>query len=163
MIGARRQTGLRAQSAFRGSGMSKRETRRGDRSRAGATNSFEEEAAGQASGHRHARLQQILREELGALVRDELSDPKLDGVMVTSVELSVDYRNARVRFWAARATPPSREERDRLERALARAAPFLRASLAESVDLKQVPALNFLWDRDAEERSGAHEEEEQSK
>ena len=138
--------------------MSKRETRRGDHSRAEARDSFEEEAAEQASGHRHARLQQILREELGALVRDELSDPKLDGVMVTSVELSVDYRNARVRFWAARATPPSREERDRLERALARAAPFLRASLAESVDLKQVPALNFLWDRDAEERPGAHEE-----
>jgi ribosome-binding factor A len=139
--------------------MSKRETRRGDRSPAGATDSFEDEGddGQQAAGHRHARLQQILREELGALVRDELSDPKLDGVMVTSVELSVDYRNARVRFWAARPTPPSRDERERLERALARAAPFLRASLADSVDLKQVPALNFVWDRDADERPGAHE------
>jgi ribosome-binding factor A len=138
--------------------MSKRETRRGDRSPAEASDSFEDDgAAEQASGHRHARLQQILREELGALVRDELSDPKLDGVMVTSVELSVDYRNARVRFWAARATPPSREERERLERAIARAAPFLRARMADSVDLKQVPALNFVWDRDADERPGAHE------
>jgi ribosome-binding factor A len=139
--------------------MSKRETRRGDRSPAEASDSFEEDDgdASQAAGHRHARLQQILREELGALVRDELSDPKLDGVVVTSVELSVDYRNARVRFWAARATPPSREERERLERAIARAAPFLRASLADSVDLKQVPTLNFVWDRDADERPGAHE------
>jgi ribosome-binding factor A len=137
--------------------MGKRETRRGDRSRAEASDSFEGDDAAQAAGHRHARLQQILREELGALVRDELSDPRLDGVMVTSVELSVDYRNARVRFWAARATPPSREERERLERAIARAAPFLRVSLAESVDLKQVPALNFVWDRDADERLGAEE------
>jgi ribosome-binding factor A len=140
--------------------MSKRETRRGDRSPAGARDAFEEEGdddSPQAAGHRHARLQQILLEELGALVRDELSDPQLDGVMVTSVELSVDYRNARVRFWAARATPPSRDERERLERAIARAAPFLRASLANSVDLKQVPALNFLWDRGADERPGAQE------
>ena len=140
--------------------MSKRESRRGDRSPAEASDPFEEEGdddAQQAAGHRHARLQQILLEELGALVRDELSDPKLDGVMVTSVELSVDYRNARVRFWAARAAPPSREERERLEGAIARAAPFLRASLADSVDLKQVPALNFLWDRGADERPGAHE------
>ncbi len=139
--------------------MSKRETRRGDRSSAGASDSFEEgdDGAQQAAGHRHARLQQILLEELGALVRDELSDPRLDGVIVTSVELSVDYRNARVRFWAARAAPPSREERELLERAIARAAPFLRASLADSVDLKQVPALNFLWDRGADERPGAHE------
>jgi ribosome-binding factor A len=135
--------------------MSKRESRRGDRSPAEAPVSFEEEDgdddAQHAAGHRHARLQQILLEELGALVRDELTDPKLDGVMVTAVELSVDYRNARVRFWAARATPPSREERERLESAIARAAPFLRASLADSVDLKQVPALNFAWDRGADE------------
>jgi ribosome-binding factor A len=140
--------------------MSKRDTRRGDRSPAEATDSFEEEGddSQQSAGHRHARLQQILREEVGALVRDELSDPKLDGVVVTSVELSVDYRNARVRFWAARATPPSRDERERLERALARAAPFLRASLADSVDLKQVPALSFVWDRDADERPGAYDQ-----
>jgi ribosome-binding factor A len=117
--------------------MGKRETRRGDRSPAEASDSFEEEGdddAQQAAGHRHARLQQILLDELGALVRDELSDPKLDGVMVTSVD-----------------------ERERLERAIARAAPFLRASLADSVDLKQVPALNFMWDRGADERPGAHE------
>lgn len=140
--------------------MGKRETRRGDQSRAEARDSFEEDdddGGAQAAGHRHARLQQILLEELGTLVRDELSDPKLDGVMVTSVELSVDYRNARVRFWAARATPPSREERERLERAIARAAPFLRARMADAVDLKQVPALNFMWDRGADEHPGAHE------
>ncbi|MEP7123414.1 MAG: ribosome-binding factor A [Byssovorax sp.] len=141
--------------------MSKRESRRGDRSPAEASVSFEEEGddgSPQAAGHRHARLQQILLEELGALVRDELSDPKLDGVMVTAVELSVDYRNARVRFWGPRATTPTREERERLESAIARAAPFLRASLADSVDLKQVPTLNFLWDRGADERPGGHEE-----
>jgi len=85
--------------------MSKRESRRGDRSSAEASDPFEEEGdddAQQAAGHRHARLQQILREELGALVRDELSDPRLDEVMVTSVELSVDYRNARPVLGGAR-------------------------------------------------------------
>ena len=132
--------------------MSKNEGRRSARGRAAAGSiSSDEGAERAAAGHRHARLQQILREELEALGRDELIDPRLDGVMFTSVELSVDYRNARVRFVVPRASRASRDAHDRLERALAHAAPFLRARLADAVDLKQVPALRFVWDREAAE------------
>jgi ribosome-binding factor A len=95
------------------------------------------------AGHRHGRLQQILREELAAVLRDEITDPSLDGVALTSVELSVDYKHARVRF----VTPAG--DRTRAERALARATPFFRARLADAVDLKQVPALRFAFDADA--------------
>jgi ribosome-binding factor A len=131
--------------------MGKHETRRGRRDGAAVSAvSLDDDDEISAQGHRHGRLQQILREELDALVRDELSDPRLDGVSITSVELSVDYRNARVTFWAARPAPPSRDERDRLEKAFARATPFLRASLAESVDLKQVPMLRFVWGQGAD-------------
>jgi ribosome-binding factor A len=137
--------------------MSTHEPRRGRRRGHAESPSFDD-PGGSATGHRHERLQQILREELAALVRDELRDPQLDGVIVTSVELSVDYRNARVHFWVKRPAPPSRDERDRLERALAKATPFLRASLIDAVDLKQVPVLRFVWDQNAEERPGAHDE-----
>jgi ribosome-binding factor A len=130
--------------------MGKHESRRGRRERAADSTISVDDAETIAQGHRHGRLQQILREELDALVRDELGDPRLDGVTITTVELSVDYRNARVQFWVPRPAPPTRDERDRLEKAFAKATPFLRASLAESVDLKQVPMLRFVWGEGAE-------------
>jgi len=104
------------------------------------------------AGYRHARLQRILREELDAIGRDELTDPRLEGIRFTSVELSVDYRNARVRFVVPRAIQAGRDERERVERALAHAGPFLRSRLADAVDLKQAPQLRFVWDKDAAER-----------
>jgi len=107
-----------------------------------------------AAGHRHARLQQILREELDAIGRDELTDPRFDGIRFTSVELSVDYRNARVRFLVPRALKAGRDEHERLERALTHAGSFLRARLADAVDLKQAPNLRFVWDREAAEQPG---------
>jgi ribosome-binding factor A len=119
----------------------------------------------QAAGHRHARLQQILHEELSSLLRDEVSDPALTDVAVTSVDLSVDYRNARVLFVfeeSALSVPPAsgpglsparmdHEKGEAAMRALGRAAPFLRARLADAVDIKQVPQLRFVFDAAAAE------------
>jgi ribosome-binding factor A len=115
--------------------MSKHETRPDRKIRSGSDT--------QAAGHRHERLSRILREELATLVRDELREPRLGGVTVTFVELSVDYKNARVGFSGPGDT---HDERDRTARALARAVPFIRARLADSVDLKALPALRFAWD-----------------
>src|SRR5262249_13796905 len=97
------------------------------------------------SGYRHERLSRLLREELDALVRDELADPRLDGVRITTVELSVDYKNVRVGFVGPDSASAGHDARDRIARALTRATPFLRARLAEALDLKVVPALRFAW------------------
>lgn len=99
----------------------------------------------QAAGHRHERLSRILREEIAAVMRDELADPRLEGVRLTFVELSVDYKNARIGF-VGPVAEASRAERERLERLLERATPFLRRRLADAVDLKHAPALRFAWD-----------------
>lgn len=94
-------------------------------------------------GHRHQRLQELLHEELAALFRDDVEDPSLDGLVVRAVVLSVDYRNARVHL--AGNSPSSTGQAE--ARALARVTPFLRARLAESLDLKRVPELHFVLDR----------------
>lgn len=114
--------------------------------REGATS--EEEA--RATGHRHVRLQQIIQKEITSLVRDELVDPALNDVVITSCELSVDYKNARIRFMLAKKEGERpRQEREAAERAFTRATPFLRARLAEGIDVKVVPNLRFVWDQDA--------------
>jgi ribosome-binding factor A len=104
---------------------------------------------GGPAGHRHVRLQQIVEEEIAALLRDEVSDPRLAGVIVTRVDLSVDYKSAKVGFVLPRARPDG--DRQGVEKALVRASAFLRARLAEAVGLKAVPALRFGWDAVAAE------------
>lgn len=82
-----------------------------------------------------------MREELQSILRDDVSDPELEGVVVSAVVLSPDYRNARVHFLVPRGRP-----RTAVERAFARAAPFLRARLAEAVELKRTPDLRFVYE-----------------
>src|SRR3954470_16573766 len=95
----------------------------------------------EGAGHRHARLEGLVLEELRALLRDDVSDPALIGVVITAIVLSVDYRHARVHFALRDATHDESRERARVERALCRATPFLRARLADAIDLKRIPDL----------------------
>jgi ribosome-binding factor A len=88
---------------------------------------------------RTARLKELIREELNFLLRSEVSDPRLDGVVVTIVDLTGDGSCARV--WFAAQT-----EGEQME-ALDGAAGFLRNHLAESLGLKRTPELRFRRDR----------------
>ena len=97
----------------------------------------------EGAGHRHERVQGLIFEELCALLRDDVSDPALVDVRVRGVVLSVDYRHARVHFTLA---VDRGDARDRVERALQRATPFLRARLADAVEMKRVPDLRFVFD-----------------
>ncbi len=103
----------------------------------------EEEGGG--AGHRHPRLQGLILEELRALLRDDVTDPALFAVRITAAVLSVDYRNARVHFGTIGAEEGTRGEAE-VARALTRATPFLRARLADALDLKRVPDLRFVFD-----------------
>lgn len=95
----------------------------------------------EGAGHRHARLQGLVLEELRALFREDVSDPRLAMVAVRAVVLSVDYRNVRV-HWVAR----EEVEQKKIEVALAHATPFLRSRLGESIEWKRLPELRFVFD-----------------
>jgi len=95
------------------------------------------------AGFRRIRLQELVFEEITSLLRDDVSDPEIDGVRVTAVIVSVDYRNARIHY-TVRASCSAAEEN--AARALARATPFLRAQLAIAIDMKRVPGLRFVCD-----------------
>lgn len=93
------------------------------------------------SGHRHARLEELIFEELRSLLRDDIDDPRLTGLRITRLVLAADYRTARVHYALTTAAPA----RD-VAAVLARAAPYLRARLAESLDLKRALELRFVFD-----------------
>jgi len=100
------------------------------------------------AGHRHQRLQQLIEEELAALLRDEAQDPLLDDVRITNVQLSIDYKSARIRYVTLDFNE-SKPHLAKVDQALGRASAFLRARLGEALDLKKLPTLSFVYDRDA--------------
>lgn len=122
--------------------MKKISSRRGRDARGGSVPPFDlfedDSDSMRGEGFRHARLSDVLRQELDSLLRDDVSDPALDAVSVSFVELSPDYRSAKVHVTTARVCAPAL-----IERALERAAPYLRRCLTDAVELKFVPALRF--------------------
>ncbi len=97
-----------------------------------------------------------MHEEVESLIRDEVTDPRLQEVHCTLVELSVDYRSARVHF----VTAPGKEspaEIAKVDKAFDRATAFLQSRLGEALDLKRVPALRFVYDRDGAARLRAED------
>jgi ribosome-binding factor A len=95
----------------------------------------------EGAGYRLQRLEVTVADELRSLLRDDVSDPDLEGVVVTAVALSPDYKNAKVHF-----VMPRGRSRKEVERALERATPFLRRRLADSIELKRTPDLRFVFE-----------------
>jgi ribosome-binding factor A len=89
-------------------------------------------------GFRILRLQELIREEVNLILRNEVRDPRLDGVVVTMVELAGDGSCARLWFTA--------EGEDDKREACEQVAGFLRTQLAESLGLKRTPELRFRRD-----------------
>ena len=89
-------------------------------------------------GTRTVRLQELIREEVNLILRNEVRDPRLDGVVITMVELAGDGSCARLWFTA--------EGDDDKREACEHIAGFLRTQLAESLGLKRTPELRFRRD-----------------
>ncbi len=102
----------------------------------------------EGAGHRHQRLEVSILEELRSLLRDDVSDPEVEGVGVTAVVLSPDYKNAKVHFVSRKGSV-----RASIERGLQRATPFLRRRLADSIELKRTPDLRFVFEAEIDPSS----------
>jgi ribosome-binding factor A len=87
----------------------------------------------------------LIRQELDLLLRGELGDPRLDGVVVTMVELAGDGSCARI--WISNEHEGG-DTSGAIE-ALEGAVGYLRTSLAESLGLKRTPELRFRRDPSA--------------
>lgn len=89
---------------------------------------------------RPERVADLIRHELARVLREEVRDPAVGFVTLTDVDLSPDLRNARVFL-----TVLGQDENATL-RALRRAKPFIRRSLARRTGLRFTPELTFVLD-----------------
>ena len=92
---------------------------------------------------RQQRINQLVRDEIGNLLRNEADDPVLGSLItVTDVEVTQDLQRAKVYVSVL-------EEGDELQAVMQRlrkAARFFRRELAERLNLRHTPELDFVYD-----------------
>ena len=89
------------------------------------------------TGHYKERLESHIFEVVSDLLAKEARDPRLEGIVVTGVELNEDHSVARI------FTMGGDEEG---QRALRHAAAFLRAEVGRFLKMKNSPVLRFFAD-----------------
>jgi ribosome-binding factor A len=94
-------------------------------------------------GRRPRRVAEGIREYLGGVISTELSDPRLNGLVITRVEVTADLGIADVYFRVMLAKPAAQE---RAVQSLTRAAGRLRRGIGTRVQTKRTPELRFFYD-----------------
>jgi ribosome-binding factor A len=101
--------------------------------------------------HRVERVNSLIQRELSDLLRKEIKDPRLSGMIsITSVDTAPDLETAKV-FVSSLGGVAEKEE---ILGTLTRASGFLRMELGKSLKMRYTPKLDFYWDESIER--GAH-------
>jgi len=92
------------------------------------------------------RVDELLRQEIGALLSKEVQDPRIGFATITDVETSPDLRHAKV--WVS--VIGQKADRDETLRALSDAMPFIRHELGKRLRIQRIPDLHVRLDDSAE-------------
>ena len=95
---------------------------------------------------RMRRINEMLREVVGAAITTDLNDPRIGFVTVTSVETSPDLRAARVFV----SVLGSAEEREASLKGLRSSHGVIQARIASETRMKRTPTLTFHYDETVE-------------
>jgi ribosome-binding factor A len=88
------------------------------------------------------RINEVLREVVGAAIASELSDPRIGFVTVTSVETSPDLRTAKVFVSVLGDT----DEREATLQGLRSSHGVIQSRIAAETRMKRTPTLTFHYD-----------------
>lgn len=91
---------------------------------------------------RTRRVGEQMRRDLAQLIRDEVRDPRMVMVSITSVEVSRDLAHAKV-YITILGDPANRAE---MVVRLNQVAPLLRRELGRRMHIRTVPRLEFVYD-----------------
>jgi ribosome-binding factor A len=97
--------------------------------------------------HHQDRVAEALREEIGAMVGGELSDPRIASCYVTEVVLNPGGKSARVYVAVDNSVPDIAQAEADTIAGLETAKGYIRHELKERMGVRHVPELAFLADR----------------
>ena len=95
---------------------------------------------------RMRRVNEVIREVLGAAISTEMKDPRIGFVTVTDVDTSPDLRAARV--YVSVLGPEA--EREQTMEGLTSAHGFLQSRIGGELRMKRTPTLTFHYDESVE-------------
>jgi ribosome-binding factor A len=98
------------------------------------------------SNQRAARLGDQIREELAAIIRTEMKDPRIGFVSIVKVEVAGDLRHAKV-YTSVLGDDKQKKES---HKGLISAAGFLRNELGKRLQMRYTPELHFVLDESIE-------------
>ena len=96
-----------------------------------------------ALSHRVDRVAEQIKEEVGQILSTEVADPGIGLVTVTRVKVAPDLSLARV-YWTVIGDA---KERKTTEKALTRAAAYVRHLLSTRMSLRRSPEVIFTYDQ----------------
>ncbi len=91
---------------------------------------------------RNARVADLVKQEVSQIIQHEMKDPRIGFVTVTSVEVSIDLRHARIYFSVLGSEADQKASLEGLERAKG----YIRTQLGRRITLRHVPELLFRYD-----------------
>ncbi len=95
---------------------------------------------------RTERIGEEIRKAVTEIIQFEMSDPRVDGVVVTGVKVTADLGLARVYF----SILDHPENKNEALKALKHAAGHIRHQVTESVNIKYMPQFEFFYDESLE-------------
>lgn len=94
------------------------------------------------AAHRTEKLAEELKNEISAIIAQEIKDPRIGFATVTEVKVSPDLRHARV---SVSVLGSAHEKHDTLE-ALVHATGYIRRLVGSRIRLRHTPELSFTYD-----------------
>lgn len=91
---------------------------------------------------RQARVGDLLKETIAEIIGRRVKDPRVEDVTITDVEVSVDMRVANV-YFCVHEGGDHHDAQDGLEKAEG----FIRHEVMKQVRLRNIPNLNFRYDK----------------
>jgi ribosome-binding factor A len=96
---------------------------------------------------RSARVSEVIQREVANVIQTEMNDPRVSAVTITYTKMTRDMSSAIVYFTLQ---SDDKKEIRETEKALNKAAGFIRHVLTERVELRYIPKLQFIFDESIE-------------
>lgn len=99
-----------------------------------------------AQSQRLARISELLKEEIGLIIHDNLKDPRIGFTTVTGVDVSPDIKVAKVSVGVL----GKEKEKAQTIKTLNASKGFIQGEIGRRLRTKHTPTLNFILDESAE-------------
>ena len=95
---------------------------------------------------RMERINRQMQKEVSIIIQQELGDPRLQFVTITSADVSKDLQHAKISFSVMGAA----KEVEKSQRALDAASRVIRRHIGQRMDMRYTPEIFFVYDDSVE-------------